>query len=373
MMPRSLVLVLIGATALLGACGDSSTEMTTAPATPAPSVAGAVATTAPAMTVATTVGSTVGRLRALASPPNAAREPSAVWTGELLYAWFGDGGARYTPSTDTWSALPAPSLSPRTDAIVGWSASMLIVWGGPDSNGARFDPTTGAWRAISTAPIAARTRTWSAIASSERELYMWGGVNVDGSIAADGAAYDPAADRWRLLPAAPIEGRAYASAVWSGRELIVWGGTTTPAGNSGGRADGAAYNPESNSWRRLSLSPLSAGIPSGVWNGSEVLYGPTRSGNANGMFASTTAAVYNPSTDAWRRLDLRIGHPGFLSGWDGQRLLLFAKGGGIAVDVNTGAHTEIPQEQAVPTNGAIVSTGTRVLLLGEGRLVEYKR
>jgi hypothetical protein len=367
MMPRSWVLVVLGAAAFMGACGDSPTAMTTAPATTTPPA------TAPTTSVATTEGSTVGRLHSMASPPNAAREPSAVWTGELLYAWFGDGAALYTPSTDTWSALPAPSLSPRTDAIVGWSASMFVVWGGSDSNGARFDPTIGAWRPMAAAPIATRTRTWSATASSKQELYVWGGVNGDGSIAADGAAYDPAVDRWRVLPAAPIEGRAYASAVWSGRELIVWGGTTTPAGNSGGRADGAAYNPETNTWRRLALSPLSAGITSGVWTGSEVLYGPTRSGNANGMIASTTAASYDPSTDTWRRLTLSIGHPGFLSGWDGQRLLLFAKGGGIAVDVNTGAHIEIPHDKPVPTNGAIVSTGTRVLLLGDGKLAEYKR
>jgi hypothetical protein len=371
-MPRKFVLVVVGTTAFMGACGDSSTEMTTAPVTPPPSLAPSVNATAPAISVATTVISTVGRLRALASPPNALRDPSAVWSGESLFAWFGNGAALYTPGTDTWSALPTPGLSPRTDAIVGWSASMLVVWGGSDSNGARFDPTIGAWRPMAPAPIPARTRTWSAYASSDHELYIWGGVNVDGSIAADGAAYDPAADRWRLLPAAPIEGRAYASAVWSGRELILWGGTTTPAGNSGGRGDGAAYNPATNSWRRLAQSPLSAGITSGLWNGSEVLYGPTRSGNANGMFASTTAATYDPSTDTWRRLDLRIGHPGFLSGWDGQHLLLFAKGGGIAVDLRTGSHSEIAQDQDVPTSGAIVSTGTHVLLLGDGKLIEYK-
>ncbi|MEO8697450.1 MAG: hypothetical protein ABI658_28370 [Acidimicrobiales bacterium] len=346
-----------------------SAASTTA-ATPPPTTS--VATTATPTSV-TTTREVVGRVRALASSPNAARGPSAVWSGQVLYAWFGTAAGAYTPSTDVWSTLPTPNLSTRTDAIVAWTASMLVVWGGPDANGARFDPTSGAWRAVAAAPITSRTRTWSAFAASDRELYVWGGANADGSVTAEGAAYDPVADRWRLLPAAPIEGRSSASAVWSGSELILWGGTTTPAGNAGGRSDGAAYNPKTDTWRVLARSPLSAGITSAVWNGREVLYGPTRSGDANGTFASTTAAAYDPATDAWRRLDLHIGHPGFLSGWDGEHLVLFAKGGGVAVDLRTGTPTDIADDLSIPTNGAIVSTEDRIFLLGDGKLVEYTR
>ena len=370
-MSRTRVVVVVGAAAAMYACGQSSMSAaptTTSPPAPTTSVVAPAAPTTP-----TTTRTVVGHVRALAGPSNAALDPSAVWSGQALYAWFGSRAERYSPATDAWSAVPAPSLSPRTDAIVAWTASLLVVWGGPDANGARFDANSDAWAPTAPSPIRSRTRTSSAFATSDRELFVWGGANADGSVAADGAAYDPVADRWRVLPSAPISGRAFASAVWSGSEFVVWGGTTTPAGNAGGLADGAAYNPTTDSWRTLPRSPLSAGITSGIWSGSEVLYGPTRSGNANGMFASTTAAAYNPATDAWRRLDLRIGHPGFLAGWDGEHLLLFAKGGGIAVDVRTGAHTEVAETQFMPTNGAIVSTGGRTFLLGEGRLVEYTR
>ena len=57
-----------------------------------------------------------------------------------------------------------------------------------------------------------------------------------------GSAYDPAADRWEPLPAAPLTPRARAAAVWTGREFIVWGGE----GDENHRAqfdDGAAYTP----------------------------------------------------------------------------------------------------------------------------------
>jgi hypothetical protein len=371
MMPRVRVLMVIGAAVVMCACGEASMSAAPTTTTAPPAPTSVIATTAP--TSVTTTRQFVGRVRALASPPNAARDPSAVWSGKVLYAWFGSGAVSYTSSTDTWSTMPAPNLSARTDAIVVWTASTLVVWGGPDSNGARFDPSSGAWQPMAAAPITSRTRTWSSFVASDRELYVWGAANADGSVAADGAAYDPVADRWRLLPAAPISGRAFASAVWSGSELILWGGTTTPAGNSGALGDGAAYNPKTDTWRVLPRSPLSAGVTSGTWSGREVLYGPTRSGNANGMFASTTAAAYDPATDSWRRLDLGIGHPGFLSGWDGEHLLLFAKGGGIAVDVHTGAFAEVADDLSIPTNGAIVSTGDRVLVLGDGRLIEYTR
>jgi streptogramin lyase len=77
----------------------------------------------------------------------------------------------------------------------------------------------------------------------------WGGGTADSggdvppaTVVAAGAAYDPAADRWESLPTAPLAARARAIAVWTGRELVVWGGEA----DSGHRAqfdDGAAYTP----------------------------------------------------------------------------------------------------------------------------------
>jgi hypothetical protein len=60
---------------------------------------------------------------------------------------------------------------------------------------------------------------------------IWGGGTTDSpgdqppaTVMPGGAVYDPAADRWEGLPAAPLSPRARALAVWTGRELIVWGG-----------------------------------------------------------------------------------------------------------------------------------------------------
>src|SRR5581483_5568787 len=61
---------------------------------------------------------------------------------------------------------------------------------------------------------------------------------------------------WRKLPAAPLRSRHGASAVWTGREMIVWGGAWRAGNASIWLDDGAAYDPAGDKWRRLANSPL---------------------------------------------------------------------------------------------------------------------
>lgn len=70
---------------------------------------------------------------------------------------------------------------------------------------------------------------------------------------------------WRELPAAPLLPRAYALGVWTGGEAIVLGGETKPcpdtycAQQPREMRDGAAYSPQSNSWRRIPPAPVPVG------------------------------------------------------------------------------------------------------------------
>jgi len=59
-------------------------------------------------------------------------------------------------------------------------------------------------------------------------MLLWGGVRPSLSgrsevALADGAAYQPATRTWRPITPAPLAGDM---AVWTGTELLVWGGTT---------------------------------------------------------------------------------------------------------------------------------------------------
>ncbi|HVW34999.1 MAG TPA: hypothetical protein VHL53_20875, partial [Acidimicrobiia bacterium] len=56
-----------------------------------------------------------------------------------------------------------------------------------------------------------------------------------------GAAYDPAANAWQPVAAGPLRGRLGHTAVWTGQQMLVWGGQmddTAP-----GLADGASFRP----------------------------------------------------------------------------------------------------------------------------------
>jgi hypothetical protein len=77
---------------------------------------------------------------------------------------------------------------------------------------------------------------------------VFGGYNYHRSFS-DGAAYDPARNRWRKLPRAPIKPRFEHSAIWTGTEVIVFGGTWDFGHIALG--DGAIYDPQRNHWTRL--------------------------------------------------------------------------------------------------------------------------
>ena len=106
-----------------------------------------------------------------------------------------------------------------------------------------------------------------------------------------------ASPSWRPLPTPPILGRLGASAVWTGREMIVWGGVTRGGAFPYGapRSDGAAYTPATRTWRKIANSPsgvLGDGGPAAAWTGSRMV---VWSGNSPDRPAG--GAVYDPRTN----------------------------------------------------------------------------
>jgi hypothetical protein len=125
-------------------------------------------------------------------------------------------------------------------------------------------------------------------------MIIWGGT--DGiNYQHTGGRYNPATDSWTPtgLINAPL-GRIAHTAVWTGNEMIVWGGVdeTFDDCNTGGR-----YNPINDSWVATSLSnaPSPRDSHTAVWTGSEMIIWA-------GIFHTTnlnTGGRYNPSTDSW--------------------------------------------------------------------------
>ena len=69
--------------------------------------------------------------------------------------------------------------------------------------------------------------------------------NAPATPTAIGAAYDPATDTWRTLPASELSPQA-STAAWNGRDLIAWDYEATAG----------AYDPDRDAWRPLPRVPF---------------------------------------------------------------------------------------------------------------------
>jgi hypothetical protein len=232
----------------------------------------------------------------------------SVWTGRQALTWGGgccgsasaEGGA-YNPATDTWQRLPRSPLAGR-HPVMAWTGTELVIAGGNDADGrifrdaAAYNPTTRSWRRLPPlpAPRTGATATWTGT-----EVLVVGGHHggIDkGGLYADGLAYNPAINRWRRLPAMEV-GRVAHPAVWTGRQLLVWGGQTVRAGVRTAPTHGLAYDPAANRWSAPPTAPLRGRTGHlAVWTGSQMLIwggGPARETDPQRAFAD--GAAYTPS------------------------------------------------------------------------------
>ena len=160
-----------------------------------------------------------------------------------------------------------------------------IVYTLPEIAAAGDAPCTDQWGAtsISNAPMGRdlHTAVWTG-----SEMIVWGGVANFNT----GGRYNPSTDSWTATSTANApSGRIYHTAIWTGSEMIIWGGN----GNTGGR-----YNPTTNSWTATSTTnaPSAREQHTAVWTGSEmIVWGGTAGTNVN----FNTGGRYNPSTNSW--------------------------------------------------------------------------
>jgi N-acetylneuraminic acid mutarotase len=240
-----------------------------------------------------------------------------VWTGSKWIVWGHDAlpvqggvvlnsGALFNPADDSWQTMSRTNApSPRNQFAVVWTGDQAIYWGGYSNNfigdGKRYFPADNTWSNITaTGALSARCRhtaVWSGT-----EMLVWGGAIATGmTVTNNGARYNPATDTWTAMAAVPVgfTNRADHLAVWTGTEMLIWGGSTNSniaIGNT--RSDGARYNPVSNTWTLMSSvnAPLPRALPLGVWTGTElIVWGGYLQNGTN----SNTGGRYNPTTDTW--------------------------------------------------------------------------
>jgi len=218
----------------------------------------------------------------------------------------------------------------------------MIVWGGEDrltgtvNTGGRYDPATDTWEPtpMSGAPSARilHTAVWTGT-----EMIVWGGQNGSTPFKT-GGRYNPATNTW--APTATIgapEARSSHSAVWTGSEMIVWGGSgnSSPWINTGGR-----YDPGTNAWTATTTvgAPGPRSLHTAVWTGSVMVIW----GGATSAFDTNTGGRYDPGTNSWTPTST-VGAPSARNAaagvWTGSRVLIWggATYNGTYTLHNTGA------------------------------------
>jgi hypothetical protein len=211
----------------------------------------------------------------------------------------GPGSATGDPTSTSRGSTPGAIGAPGTGPSTATSAPGSGRGTTPSSQAA--GPAEG-WGLLPTAPIqgrAAHTAIWTG-----REMVIWGGAtDFDSDPFTDGAAFNPATRAWRMVPPAPLSPRFDARAFWTGREMIIYGGTSVEGVILG---DGAAWDPATNRWRALPASPLGprdgsvvawAGDRLVVWGGSTVL--PDDAPEDAETELKNDGAAYVPATDRW--------------------------------------------------------------------------
>jgi hypothetical protein len=147
------------------------------------------------------------------------------------------------------------------------------------------------------------------------------------------------------------------TAVWTGSEMIVWGGldvTFFPA------SDGARYNPVANSWAAVT----DAGAPSAryaqtaVWTGSEMIIW----GGFDGVSALYTGGRYNPATDAWTATNTNnppTARFNYTAIWTGSAMIVWGGTDGSNY-LNSGGQYSLNGDTWTPTSATSAPSGRRL-------------
>jgi N-acetylneuraminic acid mutarotase len=220
----------------------------------------------------------------IAAPSGRAEHTAVWTGSEMIVWGGGFGtvlntGGRYNPVRDNWvatSTVNAPSARDNHTAV--WTGSEMIVWGGTDSNnnrfntGGRYNPRTNSWTATSTtnAPAARylHTAVWTGSV-----MIVWGGAANSGDVNT-GGRYSPSTDTWIATSTTNAPSRRQVhTAVWTGTEMIVWGGAVQSGSTSGVLNTGGRYDPNTNSWIATSTNntPTPRAAHTAVWTGSEMI------------------------------------------------------------------------------------------------------
>ncbi|MEO7033542.1 MAG: hypothetical protein ABI548_06680 [Polyangiaceae bacterium] len=207
-------------------------------------------------------------------------------------AGVGSGGAR----GDGGTAFGAAGGNPTAGGANGGASTAGEANGGTSTAGVSCMAglCNAGWVGMSPPPSGFVPRTRAASCAMGSDVFIWGGSDAN-SIALDtGAIYSPASDSWTPVSkgAGMPSPRTFATAVWTGSVVVVYGGTdngkTQMAVNSG-----AVYDPKTGIWTALPNAPSARSQPIGYWDGNRAVF-----------WGGTTGSLSNIAVAGADRFDL---------------------------------------------------------------------
>ena len=300
---------------------------------------------------------------------------TAVWTGSEMIVWGGNvngthfnTGGRYNPSTNTWTATSttnAPAARFSHTAI--WTGSEMIVWGGVIENpnppfvtntGGRYNPSTDTWTVTSTTNVPTARSLPTAVWTGS-EMIVWGGFGH--GYYNSGGRYNPSTDSWIATSRTKAPLVFNHTAVWTGSEMVIWG--RNYAGSTGGR-----YNPETDSWAVTGAvnAPTAREGHTAIWTGSEmIVWGGSRTSDYHYL---KSGGRYDPVNDSWTATSTanaptaRYRHTAV---WTGTEMIVW--GGYGITRLNTGGRycaPGLPAQLGNISTRAFVQTSDNVVIGG---------
>jgi hypothetical protein len=295
--------------------------------------------------------------------------------------WGGDDGiaAAYSPATNSWRLLPPAPIGGYADTIATWTGSRWLLF---DTYpvfvatgkrhavaGASYDPATNRWTPTAPPPVAGVGQV------------AWTGSQAIVVTAEATESYNPVTNHWTLYAPPPSAAGQFLSSegrtpVWSGSRLYIpLGGSFRVTGRS--VLGLAVFDPATSQW---TVSRAPAGVNSAVleWFNGQIAVLPDSflPSGAVGTFSDTTpldgvSYAYEPATNTWRRLaTAALVVPMSIRGYAGPpvwtgREAIYWGGGTQALAYNAAADTwytfAVPNGGLADGNTVEVWTGTEML------------
>lgn len=142
----------------------------------------------------------------------------------------------------------------------------------------------------------------------------------------------------------PLTGRSGHDVVWTGEEMVVWGGTAPM------EVEGAAFDPEADAWRMLRPAPLAAQQPTrAVWTDTRMV-----------VLSEEATVAYDPETDSWERIGEGIDPPTEprATVWTGKEVVTWTGDGAQSFSPDAGRWVDLGRP----------GSGRSVLRVMDGRL-----